>query len=132
MQSIIKIHPSSAKFNFDGDSHFSILDAALQAKIMLEHSCKNGYCGLCKATLLKGEVIDGQGNTFTVGQEFLTCQCKSNSDELIIDAVYYPELTGQVRKMTPCKVASVTQQHDFLIIKFRLPPSAQFNYLPGQ
>ncbi|MGL4734431.1 MAG: FAD-binding oxidoreductase [Enterovibrio sp.] len=130
MQPIIKIYPSNVTFN--GINHFSILDAALQAKVILEHSCKNGYCGLCKATLIKGEVVDGQGNTFTTGQQFLTCQCKSNSDELIIDAVYYPELTGQVRKVTACKVVSVIKQNDFLIIKFRLPPSAQFSYLPGQ
>ncbi|MGL4978391.1 MAG: FAD-binding oxidoreductase [Plesiomonas sp.] len=130
MKSIVKIHPSNLEFS--SMENMNILDAALHAKIMLEHSCKNGSCGLCESTIIDGEVIDQQGSVFTTGQKFLTCQCQCISEKLTIDAEYYPELAELVRKVIPCKVTAIKKNNDFLTVNFRLPPTSNFNYLPGQ
>ena len=39
-----------------GNTEQSILDGALTAGYSFEYSCKNGRCGVCKATLISGEV----------------------------------------------------------------------------
>ena len=36
----------------------TILESALSSGFVFEYSCKNGQCGICKITLLKGKVIE--------------------------------------------------------------------------
>ncbi|MGL5289490.1 MAG: FAD-binding oxidoreductase [Aeromonas sp.] len=130
MNIIIKVQPSNIQFN--AIENTTILDSALNSGVIIEHSCKNGSCGLCNSILIAGEVVSLEGETFTAGQSFLTCQCKPSSCELIIEANYYPELTGILRKVTPCKVSSIEKSEQFAIVKFRLPPTSEFRYLSGQ
>lgn len=130
MNSTVKLCSSNIEFNVVEDN--TILDSALENKIMLEHSCKNGSCGLCESEVMEGHVLDSEGQQLGVGEKFLTCQCTAGSEKLIIKAEYHPELAEQVKKMVPCKVSAVDQHGDFLTLKLRLPPTAQFNYLPGQ
>jgi CDP-4-dehydro-6-deoxyglucose reductase len=130
MDIIVKVQPSNIQFN--AVENATILDSALKAGVILEHSCKNGSCRLCASQLISGEVISQEGEIFTSGQSFLTCQCKPFSNELIIDAEYYPELAEIVRKVTPCKVLSIDKRAQFAIFKFRLPPTTSFKYQPGQ
>lgn len=130
MTPIIRIKPSD--INFHAIENATILESAIRAGVILEHSCKNGSCGLCESKLIEGKVINEQGNVFSAGQSFLTCQCKSACAELIIEAEYYPELACLSRKTVPCKVTLAEIDNEFLILKFRLPPAAGFDYLPGQ
>lgn len=129
MSFIIRLQPSNIQFSAIENS--TILDSALNAGIILEHSCKNGSCGLCSSKIVSGEVISQEGNKYIQGQVFLTCQCKPTS-ELVIEAEYYPELSAVTRKVTPCKVVSIDKDDQFAILKFRLPPTTGLNYLPGQ
>ncbi|MCF5846484.1 2Fe-2S iron-sulfur cluster binding domain-containing protein [Aeromonas veronii] len=130
MDIIVKVQPSNIQFN--AVENVTILESALKSGVILEHSCKNGSCGLCSSQLISGEVTSQEGETFTSGQSFLTCQCKPSSNKIIIEAEYYPELAGIVRKVTPCKISSIDKSAQFAIFKFRLPPTAAFKYLPGQ
>ncbi|MGL5672114.1 MAG: FAD-binding oxidoreductase [Plesiomonas shigelloides] len=127
---IIKVHPSGVQF--DGEENKTLLDSALNSGVVLDHSCKNGSCGLCASKLVLGAVINPEGKMFTSGQTFLTCQCKPSSNEITIEADYYPELTGIIRKVIPCKVLSIEKNANFAILKFRLPPTTEFKYQPGQ
>lgn len=129
MKSVI-IKPSG--ISFDVIENTTVLESAIRAGIILEHSCKNGSCGLCESKIIEGEVIDEQGCSFSSGQNFLTCQCKSTCTELMIEAEYYPELASLSRKTVPCKVTLAEINNEFFILKFRLPPTAKFDYLPGQ
>ena len=130
MDIIVKVQPSNIQFN--AVENVTILESALKNGVILEHSCKNGSCGLCASQLISGEVTSQEGEIFTSGQSFLTCQCKPSSNEIVIEAEYYPELAEIVRKVTTCKVSSIDKRAQFAIFKFRLPPTAVFKYLPGQ
>ncbi|MBS1205016.1 MAG: CDP-6-deoxy-delta-3,4-glucoseen reductase [Proteobacteria bacterium] len=130
MSHVIKIFP--ADIAFEGDSEKTLLDSALDSGIHLEHSCKNGSCGICEAGLIAGEVIDAAGQVITAGNNILTCSCRPQGD-ISLQATYYPELAGQVKKITPCKVVSAEKvSADVIKLQLRLPPTAQINYLPGQ
>ncbi|MDZ7324862.1 CDP-6-deoxy-delta-3,4-glucoseen reductase [Kosakonia sacchari] len=130
MSYVIKIFP--ADIAFDGESEKTLLDSALEAGIHLEHSCKNGSCGICEAQLIAGEVIDAQDKVVPAGNNILTCSCRPG-DDVSLQATYYPELAGQIKKITPCKVVSAENvSEDVIKLVLRFPPTAQLNYLPGQ
>lgn len=130
MSHIIKIFPSNIEF--PGKEDESILDAALSAGIHLEHSCKNGDCGICESDLLAGEAIDASGRVFCHGEKILTCCCKPKT-ALELKANYFPELAGQVKKIVPCKVNSAELvSADVISLKLRMPPTAKMGFLPGQ
>ncbi|MCW4782457.1 FAD-binding oxidoreductase [Enterobacter chuandaensis] len=130
MSHLIKIFPSNVEFSGEEDS--TILDSALAAGIHLEHSCKNGDCGVCESTLLLGEVTDLKGKKYGQGDKVLTCNCKPQSN-LQLQAHYFPELQGQIKKIFPCKVNSTELvSEDVMKLILRLPPTAKMDFLPGQ
>lgn len=125
----IELQPSG--IYFDAATNASILDSALNANIHLEHSCKNGECGLCVAELITGSTVDEQGNEYSFGN-ILTCCTKPQTD-LKLAANYYPELADIKQQIIPGKVDQILLiAEDIAVIKLRFPPSAKFNYLPGQ
>lgn len=130
MPYIIKIFPSSVEFT--GKEDESILDSALNAGIHLEHSCKNGDCGICESELLAGSAVDAEGKLYGEGDHILTCNCKPMSS-LQLQAHYFPELAGQVKRVVPCKVSSATMvSHDVLKLTLRMPPTSKTEYIAGQ
>jgi len=46
------------KLQVNGIEEQAILNSALHSGNTFEYSCKNGQCGICKTTLLDGEVIE--------------------------------------------------------------------------
>ena len=125
----IKVQPAGLSFNADADA--SILDSALSANIHLEHSCKTGDCGVCTAELHAGLVVDSFGNSYT-SDRILTCSTKPRSD-LELVAEVYPELAAIQQKVIPAKVDQILfAVKDVVVITLRLPPNANFHYLPGQ
>lgn len=123
----IEVLPSGVSFRSDTN----ILDDALAQSVPLEHSCKTGDCGTCSAEIVSGEIEDEKGSVVNSGT-VLTCLSKAKSD-VVLKAHYYPELVGQKIQTVPCKVAGfelVTD--DIMVIKFRFPPTARFDFIPGQ
>lgn len=115
----------------------SILDSALSAGLVFEYSCKTGRCGVCKTTLLDGEVIEIQPQVaLTVEQknnnQILTCCCVAKSD-ILIDAKDLSVLHDIKIKTLPAKINSIVQKSsDIVEVFLRLPPGARFKFLPGQ
>lgn len=123
----IEIVPADVFFQ----SKENLLSDALKQSIPLEHSCKNGQCGVCSAELILGQVENENGAVVTSGQ-ILTCKSQPLSD-VILKANYYPELVGQKIQTIPCKVASFEYvTDDIIVIALRFPPTAKFDYFPGQ
>lgn len=130
MSNIVKIIPVNIEFQSSHEEF--ILDAALKSNILLSHSCRNGDCGVCEATLHEGMVVDNDGNVFVEGQKILTCCTKAKTD-VTLAASYYPELASQVKKIIPCKVDDIIAATDsVLILKLKCPPTSGFSWLPGQ
>lgn len=135
MESDVVLIPSAVSFL--SQENETILDAAIRHNIVLEHSCGTGQCGACKAKVLSGLVaFDDRHQVLTEDEKasgvVLTCMTKALG-AVELEAEYYPELAGIVKKTVPCKVASVEfPVPDVAVLRLRLPPSAQFNYLPGQ
>lgn len=135
MNNRITILPSVVVFNTDAE--LTILQNALQNNVILEHSCGTGQCGACKAKRLSGQIeSEDKYNILTESEKtdgiFLTCTSKALSD-VQIEAEYLHELAGIQKKTVPCKIDSIDfPVPDVAILRLRLPPTANFNYLPGQ
>jgi CDP-4-dehydro-6-deoxyglucose reductase len=131
----VKLNQSECSFiNREG---LTILDEAINAGLVLAYSCRNGSCGTCKATLLAGEVEHSSIATALSSNEInndqiLTC-CAYPKSNLLVDIEYIPELANQKILTLPCLVDSITScSGEVMIVSLRLPPDANFNFIPGQ
>ncbi len=131
----ITLIPSNIEFASEQES--TILAAALKENIFLEHSCSVGNCGSCKVQVISGDVQSNDPyEVLTVDETnnniVLTC-CSKTMTDCEIKAVYYAELSNIKRKVVAAKVNSIDfPAVDIAIVKLRLPPTARFDYLPGQ
>jgi len=115
----------------------TILAAAQQAGVHLDFSCRDGRCGVCKVKVLAGsavelkfpESLDDQQRT---DQQLLTC-CHGAESDLLIEAENLVQLEGIESKVLPCRIDSLEHLSvDVIKVVLRLPPNANFTYLPGQ
>jgi len=119
--------------SIDGET---ILDSASVAGLVFDHSCKNGLCGACKTTLLKGKVLEMQPQIAldkeSVTNQFLTCCCVATSD-ILIDATNLSIMHGIEVKILPTRIDSLDLlSEDIMQVKLRLPPTLSFDFLEGQ
>jgi len=122
---------------FTGNVDTSILDSALSQSHVFEYSCKNGQCGVCKTTLLKGEVVELQvqqalTEADRAAKKILTC-CSAPQTDILIDTEELSALCGIEVKTLPARIASMTKHSEHIIeVELRLPPTASFQFLEGQ
>lgn len=115
----------------------SILDGSLNAGYSFEYSCKNGQCGVCKTTLLSGEVKELQPQLALTERDvaknkILTCCCEPITD-VLIDAEELTALKGIETKTLPARISQINQlSNDIIEVQLRLPPTTAFNFLEGQ
>lgn len=122
---------------FEGAADQSILVSALKANLVFEYSCKTGQCGVCKTTLLEGEVIELQSQLALTekqkkNNQILTCCCAPKT-HILIDAEDLSALHGIEIKTLPVRVNTIKKHTaDIIEVTLRLPPTANFNFLEGQ
>jgi naphthalene 1,2-dioxygenase ferredoxin reductase component len=112
----------------------NLLEALLAAEVPVSHSCRAGRCGLCRCTVLDGELIDGGGQLRRplegAGTQVLACQavvCGPCSIEI-------PEpdevVTHPARVVKATVVALEEMTHD--IRRLVLRPAKPIAFSPGQ
>ncbi len=120
-----------------GERTKSILDTSLLAGVNFQYSCRNGQCGICKATLLKGEARPIQPqialtSTDIKKRKILTCCCAPMSN-ILIDAKDLTMLKGIEIQTLPARIDKIIKQTDQIIeVELRLPPTENFKFIEGQ
>lgn len=132
----VEVLPSGLKFTVQKGQ--TLLQGALSEGIMLLHSCREGTCGTCKGTVVKGEIDHGNSDLDILSEQERTegaalfCQAKPESD-LTIHAPEVSELKGiSVQKTAARLIAKEKISQDVVILNLALPPAINFNYYPGQ
>lgn len=122
---------------FESQPGANILESALASGVTLEYSCKTGRCGVCMAKVNRGatELLQTE-EALTADQVqagyILTC-CRQAQSDVQLEAEDLPQLAGIQVKTHPARVDSIQPlNQDVLELQLRLPPAAQFKYLPGQ
>jgi CDP-4-dehydro-6-deoxyglucose reductase, E3 len=122
---------------FKIDTGISILDAAARNAISLPYSCKTGRCSTCKCKVMAGESLAMQEEFGLTPSEkaagwILSCVRAATTDLVLevedLGGVKLPEI-----KTLPCRISSIEQlAPDVIRVLLRLPPSATFEFIPGQ
>lgn len=125
------------KTKFECQSDQVILEGARQQGIALEHSCRTGQCGVCKAFVLKGDSVVQQSEIALSKEEkasgyILTC-CRKASSQLQLDIEDLGELGGIQVKTLPCRIDQLELlTDDVMEVTLRTPPASKLEYVPGQ
>lgn len=132
MSGSIKLSPSG--ITFFAEDGVSVLESALNSDVCVSHSCLVGNCNECEARLLKGVVKSLTGEVIDTNDldPVLMCQVVPYGD-CEIEIEYFPELSKIKKCVIPAKVNTISfPSPDIAVVNFRLPPKAEFNYVPGQ
>jgi CDP-4-dehydro-6-deoxyglucose reductase len=122
---------------FQVNAGVSLLDAALITGITLPYSCKTGRCSTCKCKVIDGTTTVLQTETGLSGEEkaegwILSCVRTATTD-ITLEA---EDLEGAVLaapKTLPCRISAIDRlTPDVVRVMLRLPPSADFSFIPGQ
>ncbi|MCZ2497695.1 2Fe-2S iron-sulfur cluster binding domain-containing protein [Xylophilus sp. Kf1] len=130
------VHLANDK-SFEAALEVSILDAARSAGIVLEHSCRTGRCGSCKARVIGGSTrvigdISGLSAAESEKGYVLTCTTAA-LNEVYLDIEDVSILADFPSRTTPCRIDSIKRAaSDVVCVTLRFPPNASPNYLPGQ
>ena len=122
---------------FEAESGTSILDAALAKGIVLEHSCRTGRCGSCKARMTHGSTTSLRAPIALTDEErrrgwVLTCTDEAAS-EVHLDIEDLGALVGIETRVTPARIDAIERLADDVIrVNLRLPPRSPFKFLAGQ
>ena len=115
----------------------SILDAARTQGIVLEHSCRNARCGICKTPVLRGETLVLRAEESLTDAErdqglILSC-CRAAASDIELGVEDLGRLAELPVRTVPCRIATLERLSPTVMrIVLRMPPTADFRYLPGQ
>lgn len=122
---------------FKCEPESTILAAAKQAGLVLEHSCLNARCRSCKVKISQGEVVNEQ-EEFVLSQDeikdgfVLSCNAKPISN-IKLDIEDLGDVELHESTVLPTKINAIeTIGADIIKLVLRLPPSSNFKFLPGQ
>ena len=127
---------SNAKV-FSCSSEQTLLEAARAHGLALEHSCRTGRCGACKAQVLVGVTSATKDEESLTEDErtagfILTC-CRTAVTDVQLDIEDLGDLANIETKTHPCRIDSLMLLSDDVIeVTLRTPPNSRLVYLPGQ
>lgn len=122
---------------FVAETEETLLDAALRANVILEHSCKTGRCGSCKSQVIAGStlaVMDESGLTPIEKSSgwVLTC-ARSAIDDVQLAVEDLGDFKLSPAKTYPSRIQSLEKlAPDVLKVVLRLPPQQLIDYRAGQ
>lgn len=116
----------------------TVLDAALDAGVMLPYSCRNGTCSTCRGRIVSGSYDAGQAparilDAADLAQGYtLLCQARPSSD-LVIEAQEVHLSTDVVVRRMPVRIQALDLlAPDVMQVTLQLPAAEAFRYQPGQ
>jgi CDP-4-dehydro-6-deoxyglucose reductase, E3 len=122
---------------FAAEPGTTILDAALAQGLVLEHGCRTGRCGSCKARVVAGRTAALHAPLALTSAEaaegwVLTCASEALSD-VQLDIEDLGALAGYLPRVTPSRIDSLERAADDVMrVVLRLPPASPLRFLAGQ
>lgn len=116
----------------------SILDAARDQGVFLEHSCRTGRCGVCKAPLLAGEtaLLRPEDESLTpddIAQGLILTCCRTATTDIRLGIEPLDRLVGLEARTMPARVVSIERLAPEIVrVVLRTPPASPMRFLAGQ
>lgn len=123
--------------SFEAKADETLLDAARRQGLVLEHSCRTGRCGACRAPVRSGETRAIKSEEALTPAELAQGYVLTCARAAVTDVSLAIEDLGRLArigiKTLPARIDSLEAlAPDVLHVVLRLPPSAGFDFLPGQ
>lgn len=132
----ITLLPGSHQFVAATDT--SLLQAALDAQLVIPYGCRDGACGSCKATIKSGQIDHGRSpeSTLTLAERAqglaLLCCAQARAD-LTIECRDVRSASDIPLRKLPCRVQSLTKvADDIMLLTLNLPANDTFRFVAGQ
>jgi CDP-4-dehydro-6-deoxyglucose reductase len=122
---------------FTANPGASLLDAAFSAGIAFPYSCRTGRCSTCKALVKCGQTRPLTEETGLSAEEkeagwILTCARTAETD-IGLGIEDLGGITLSQTRTLPCRITELGKlAPDVMRVKLRLPPAANFCFMPGQ
>ena len=133
-----KVTIQNTGHEFPANPGDSVLDAAMNAGLMLPYGCRDGACGSCKGKLISGEVDYGHFAEKALPAEekakghVLFCQAKPLSD-VVVEAREVRKAGDIPLRKLPARVARLERAaDDVIVISLKLPANERLQFLAGQ
>lgn len=130
------VHPG--RHNVPVRTGETLLDAGLRAQVAMPFECRSGGCGVCRATVLAGEVDPGAYQSSALpaeararGEVLLCCACALSDVEIELEAgaalreQALPLLSAMVTQLSPLA-------HDVMRVELALEAGRTITYEAGQ
>jgi len=130
------VQTSSGK-SFAAEEGETLLDAALRAKVTLAYSCRTGRCGTCKGQVRSGSTVVihdelGLSDSERASGWILTC-VRSAASAVDLEVEDLGDMQLFPAKTMPCRIQALERLSvDVVKVTLRLPPTANFEFHPGQ
>ena len=122
---------------FSAEPGTTILDAGLAQGIVLEHGCRTGRCGSCKARVVQGTTAPLRAPLSLTDAEaaegwVLTCVSEALTD-VQLDVEDLGPLADYPARLTPSRIDVLERVADDVVrVVLRLPATPPFRFLAGQ
>src|SRR5690554_1156400 len=126
----VTVLPSNHEFTVKKEQ--TVLDAALEASIVLPYSCRSGSCSTCKGQIVSGSWDAGDAPAQILDADELAqgytllCQARPTSDLVIQAQIVRMADDIEVRKMPSRVMAIDPLAPDVRLVKLQLPSSEPF------
>ena len=133
---VFQIQISSGK-QFPAAEGETLLDAALRAGVVLEHSCRSGRCNTCKSQVVAGITLPVHDETGLSADEraagwVLTCS-RSAASDVALDVTDLGDWPLAPARTVPCRIQMLDRlAPDVMRVVLRLPPAQSVSFRPGQ
>ncbi len=124
--------------SYSAEPTTTVLQAALDAGLMLPYGCRDGACGACKGRVLKGEVDHGRAPQTTLPSAeretgFALFCCATPKSDLVLEVRDVRRITDIPIKKLPCRVQKIERAaDDVIVLTLKLPANDSFRFLAGQ
>ncbi len=123
---------------FTAEEGTAILQAALEAGLVLPYGCRDGACGSCKGKLIEGTIDYGRYSekALSAGEKSagyaLFCQARPQTD-VVIEAREVRKAGDILIRKLPARVHRIERPADDVALVFlKLPANERLQFLPGQ
>ena len=122
---------------FSAEPGTTILDAALAQGLVLEHGCRTGRCGSCKAHVAQGMTASLRAPLSLTDTEVAEGWVLTCSSEAVTDVQLDVEDLGPLAefrpRVTPSRIDVLERVADDVVrVTLRLPTTSPFRFLAGQ
>lgn len=122
---------------FQSEITESLLEAASRFQVALPYSCRTGRCSSCKCKVVSGlskavHHETGLSDAEKADGWILSCVRTAETD-LVLEVGDLIDMELPAVKTTACRITSLERlAPDVVRVMLRLPPSANFEFYPGQ